>query len=149
MKKLLLLLLPIGLYSQVGINTTTPVETLDVNGTLAVRNTPTATSNYSILVIDETTKQVKKISASTLSSNSGTCPNFLKTQSNGYYLLFSSPSSIPNPNNSLVINGLNFVSAGTWISNNTYYYSYSNTSGTALNINNFTVTFTTLTCSYN
>jgi len=34
----LLLLLPISTFSQVGISTTTPTETLDVNGTLRVRS---------------------------------------------------------------------------------------------------------------
>lgn len=39
MKKLILLLLfPILIYSQVGIGTTTPTNTLDVNGDLRVRN---------------------------------------------------------------------------------------------------------------
>lgn len=151
MKKLLFLLLPLTVYSQatgVGVNTTSPEQTLDVNGTMAIRTVPVTTSNYSVLVIDETTKQVKKVSLSTLNASMGTCPNFVKSQSNGYYLLFSSPSSIPNPNNSLVINGLNFAWAGTWTSNNTYYYSYTNTSGTPLNINNFSVTFTSITCNY-
>lgn len=32
------------LFSQVGINTDTPTKTLDVNGTLRVRDTPAATT---------------------------------------------------------------------------------------------------------
>lgn len=38
MKKLSILLFPILTFSQVGINTTNPTNTLDVNGSLRVRN---------------------------------------------------------------------------------------------------------------
>lgn len=43
MKKLIILLFPILSFSQVGINTTTPTNTLDVNGSLRVRNQTTGT----------------------------------------------------------------------------------------------------------
>lgn len=148
MKKLILLLLPTLLFSQVGVNTTQPSATLDVNGDLRVRQVPTVnTANY-VLVVDND-GNVKKMLVSALSNSNGTCPNFLKNQSNGHYLLFGSPFSVQNPNNPLVISGLNFVSAGIWIQSNTYYYSYSNTTGTPLNINNFTIQFGNLTCNYN
>lgn len=146
MKKLILLLLPTLASSQVGINTQTPSAILDVNGDLRVRQIPTVNTAQYVLVVDNN-GNVKKMALSAISN--GTCPNFLKSQSNGHYLLFSSSSSIPNPNDPLVISGLNFVSAGTWIQNNTYFYSWSNTTGTPLNINNFTVQFGNLTCNYN
>lgn len=44
MKTPLLLLLSISIYSQIGIGTTTPTETLDINGTLRVRNLTTGTT---------------------------------------------------------------------------------------------------------
>jgi len=148
MKKLILLLFPIITFSQVGVNTTSPSATLDVNGDLRVRQIPTVNATQYVLTVDDN-GNVKKVAVSALNNSNGTCPNFLKNQSSGYYLLFSSPSSIQNPNNPLVISGLNFVSAGTWIQNNTYYYSYSNTTGTSLNTNNFTVQFGNLACNYN
>jgi hypothetical protein len=41
---LLLACAALPLFSQVGINTSTPTATLDVNGTLKVRDTPVAAS---------------------------------------------------------------------------------------------------------
>jgi hypothetical protein len=48
------------LFSQVGINTATPSATLDVNGTLKVRDTPVATAlpGYQILALNEGSEQV-------------------------------------------------------------------------------------------
>jgi len=43
MKKLIILLFPLIGFSQVGINTTTPTNTLDVNGTARVRSLTTGT----------------------------------------------------------------------------------------------------------
>lgn len=43
MKKIIILLFPIFAMSQVGINTTTPSNTLDVNGTARVRSLTTGT----------------------------------------------------------------------------------------------------------
>jgi len=43
MKKLIILLFPIIGFSQVGISTTTPTNTLDVNGTARVRSLTTGT----------------------------------------------------------------------------------------------------------
>ena len=86
----LVVLLTSVLSAQVGINTTTPTKTLDVNGEMRIRTTPVATDNYNILVVDSE-GNVKQIPASSL--NSGTCPNFLKNQSSGYAIHFSSPIS--------------------------------------------------------
>lgn len=132
---------------QVGIQTTAPTETLDVNGTLRVRDIPTVQSAEYIIVTNADGVH-KKILLSSLQSNSGTCPNFLRNQSDGYHIKFSSPASVPNPTNSLTIQNKNFVSAGAYIQNNTYFYSWSNTTGQAININNMTVNFSGLVCTY-
>lgn len=153
MKKLFLaILLPVLGFGQsfpgVGINTTTPTEALDVNGKIKSQDIPLVTSADYVLVTNADGVH-RKMLLSSLSQNAGTCPNFNRNQSNGYFLLFESSSSIQNPNNSLVIQGKTFVSAGTYIQNNTYYFSYTNTSGSALNINSpFSVNFGTLTCNY-
>lgn len=147
-KSILLILFPAIAFCQagrVGINTTTPTKTLDVNGEARVQNLPAATGNYSLVVADQD-GNLMKAPISTLAQ--GTCPSFLKSQSNGYYLLFSSPGSIQNPNNPVSAAGLPFVSAGTWIQSNTYYYSYSGTSGNPLNINSFTIVFGNQSCNY-
>lgn len=65
------------LFSQVGINTATPSATLDVNGTLKVRDTPAATAlpGYQVLAINQGSTQVYSIdpaliiAASTNTSN--------------------------------------------------------------------------------
>ncbi|MHA7825928.1 hypothetical protein ACVVIH_24750 [Chryseobacterium arthrosphaerae] len=51
------------LLSQVGINTTTPTATLDVNGTLKVRDTPAATAlpGYQVLAINQGNSEVYKM----------------------------------------------------------------------------------------
>lgn len=52
---ILFVLLPTVLFSQVGINTTSPTETLDVNGTLRIRQTDigsTVSAKDSLLVVD-------------------------------------------------------------------------------------------------
>lgn len=46
------------------------------------------------------------------------------------------------------VNNLSFVSAGTYIENNTTYYTYTNTSGQPLDITNFSVLFDTHICNY-
>lgn len=58
------------MYSQVGINTTEPTATLDVNGTIRVRSIPSSTADGKILVIDD---------SGNISSNSTLVPkSFLK-----------------------------------------------------------------------
>ena len=131
--------------SQVGINTTNPTATFHVNGNVKIENIPDGFVSDSILVIHN--KEVRKIALSSLNINVGVCPKLDKTSSS-YHLLFHSEYSIPKPNNSLQIQGLNFTGAGTWISNNTYFYSYSNTTGTPLNLTSFSVDFNGLKCNY-
>lgn len=147
MKKLLFLLLPAIGFSQVGINTTSPSETLDVNGTFRTRNIPLVTTAEYVIVTNADGVH-RKVLLSSLIQNSGTCPNFLRNQSSGYHIKFSSPASVPNPNTDLTIQGKNFNAAGASISNNTYFYSWSNTTGQPININNFTVDFSGLVCTY-
>ncbi|MDQ1096713.1 MULTISPECIES: hypothetical protein [Chryseobacterium] len=77
------------------------------------------------------------------------CPNFMKSQSNPYYLLYSSSSAIPDSGNPKTINNLSFVNAGYWNQSNTFYASWTNTSGQPLDINNFTIQFGNQTCTYN
>jgi hypothetical protein len=77
------------------------------------------------------------------------CPNFIKSQSNPYYLLYSSNSVIPGSGDPKTINNLSFVNAGYWNQANTFYASWTNTSGQPLDINNFTIQFGNQTCTYN
>ncbi|MBB6329514.1 hypothetical protein HNP24_000464 [Chryseobacterium sediminis] len=62
------------LFSQVGINTATPSATLDVNGTLKVRDTPAATAlpGYQVLAINEGSTQVYSVDPALLIAASGT-----------------------------------------------------------------------------
>lgn len=143
MKKLIFLLIPAIAFGQVGINTTTPTATLDVNGNMRIRTIQTGNENDSILVTNN--GFIKKISISSIGVK---CPDFIKNKSNPYYVLFHSSGSVPNPNNPQTIEGLNFVFAETSIRNNIYIYSYTNTSGTPLNINNFSVFFGSKKCTY-
>ncbi|WP_278380347.1 hypothetical protein [Chryseobacterium arthrosphaerae] len=61
------------LLSQVGINTTTPTATLDVNGTLKVRDTPAATAlpGYQVLAINQGSSEVYKMDPLLLMAGSG------------------------------------------------------------------------------
>lgn len=148
MKKLLfLLLLPtITLSQNVGINTKTPTSTLEVNGNVKIRAS-IGTINDTILVIRN--KEILKVPASYYYTLQNSCPVLVVNQSSGYYLLFQSVSSIDNPNNPITVQGKTFTSAGTWIVDNTYYFSYTNTTGVAVNINQpFTVVFGNQSCNY-
>lgn len=62
------------LFSQVGINTATPSATLDVNGTLKVRDTPAATAlpGYQVLAINQGSTQVYSVDPALLIAASGT-----------------------------------------------------------------------------
>ena len=77
------------------------------------------------------------------------CLNFVKVQSNPYYLLYTSNSVIPGSGESKTINNLLFVNAGYWNQAGTFYASWTNTSGQPLDINNFTIKFGNQTCTYN
>lgn len=61
---IIIFFLPIQLTGQVGINTTLPTNTLDVNGTLRVRNTASASPTDAALYIDAS-GIVKKLNNST------------------------------------------------------------------------------------
>ena len=120
MKKILtLIIIPILINSQVGINTSSPTETLDINGSLRIRNVDENCIEW-ILGIDNS-GVVKKININELIN---ACPILDRNQSNGKYLLFFSNNSIPKPNNPIKIDNTNLNSAGSWINNNTYYYSW-------------------------
>lgn len=148
----ILLFLPLSLMSQytgkVGINTEQPTKTLDVNGQVRVRDLPSGDSTDYIIVAN-TQGELRKVPISLLQQLNSICPYLVRSSSSGHYLLFTSSSSIPNPNDPIIVQGKNFVSAGTWISNNTYYYSYSNTTGTPINLAvSFNIQFGTITCTY-
>ena len=147
MKKTLLLLISGSLFSQVGINTEEPTAMLDVVGDVRFREIPTGVSTDSILVTNN--GYVRKISISDLGiQGNHRCPILNRQESGGWYIKFESDYSIPDPNSSLVIEGINFVSAGTWIEENEYHYSYSNTTGQGLNLNSFQINFHGLLCNY-
>jgi hypothetical protein len=76
------------------------------------------------------------------------CPNFLKDQSNPYYILFSNSVGIHSSGQPKIINGLQFVDAGHWTNSGIHYASWTNTSGQPLDINNFTIQFGSLTCTF-
>jgi hypothetical protein len=151
MKKLfLLLLLPTLAISQnVGIGTKNPTAKLEVNGNVKLKAS-IGTVNDTILVIRN--GEIMKVPASFYQYTPPTnCPLLVtgQGQSNGYYLKFQSNVPIVNPSATLVIQGKTFQAAGTWVSSNTYFYSYTNTSGSPLNINQpFTVNFTGQICQY-
>ncbi len=71
---LLLACATLPLFSQVGINTAAPSATLDVNGTLKVRDTPAATSlpGYQVLALNQGTTQVFSLDPALLITASGT-----------------------------------------------------------------------------
>ncbi|KFF14765.1 hypothetical protein N6B72_00260 [Chryseobacterium soli] len=60
---LLMAVSAIPVFSQVGINTSTPSATLDVNGTVKVRNIPatTALPGYQILALNEGSAQISQV----------------------------------------------------------------------------------------
>ncbi|RQO34468.1 hypothetical protein DBR39_20805 [Chryseobacterium sp. KBW03] len=64
----------VPLFSQVGINTSTPAATLDVNGTLKVRDIPAATAlpGYQVLAVNQGTTQVFSVDPALLSAAAGT-----------------------------------------------------------------------------
>lgn len=146
----IVLLMPTLLFAQVGINTTQPTKTLDVNGQQRIRVRPQGTTSDSLLVSDNL-GNVRRLHINQLQqSNTITCPQLVRQDSNGHYLKFVSTSSIPNPTSPLIISGRTFNSAGTWIdTNGIYYFTYTNVSGNPLNINQtFSVSFGTTTCIY-
>lgn len=130
------------------INCTDPTEDMDVQGRIKSRTIDLVTTAEYVIVTNADGVHKKILLSSLMGNNNGTCPNFLKNISSGYAIHFSSPSSVPNPNNPLNIQGKNFSPAAAWITGNTYYYSWSNTTGQPININNMTVNFSGLICNY-
>lgn len=81
MKKNFYTLIFLGLFAtgiaqtgNVGINTTTPTATLDVNGNAKLRTTPNSTTltGHQVLGIDTTTKEVKTLDSSLFTASSST-----------------------------------------------------------------------------
>lgn len=75
----------------VGINTDTPSATLDINGNLKVRTTPTSSTltNYTVLGVNTTSKEVTSLDASLFSASTAT-PNssiFAARRNSGFTLL--------------------------------------------------------------
>lgn len=152
---ILAVLVTVSLSAQVGINTTTPTPGTALHiapgpggSLLKVEDTPLVTTAEYVVVTNADGIYRKVLLSSLTGGNSGQCPNFLKSISSGYAIHFSSPASVPNPNNPLTIQGKNFAPAAAWITGNTYYYSWSNTTGQPININNMTVNFSGLICNY-
>ncbi|WP_292008561.1 hypothetical protein [Chryseobacterium sp.] len=54
------IVLSVNVYSQVGINTSTPTSVLDINGDLRVRDIPASTSTEDISLVADTSGVVKK-----------------------------------------------------------------------------------------
>ena len=139
-----------SLSAQVGINTETPHPdvVLDANGKIRIQDIPT-TTNAQYLLVEGSDGIVNKILLTDIQLQHGNCPHLIRSQSSGYYLKFHSNSSIPNPNDNVTIQNKTFVSGGAWIESNTYYFSYNNTTGQPININNFEINFSGLICTYN
>lgn len=149
MKVLLFLLLSIFIPAQVGINTTEPTKTLDVNGTVRVRDIPLLTNKYVLLSDEE--GNLTKILLSDLFTTTpdNKCPQFIPNGSGPYYIKFKGGGYVTNPNDPIKVNGLTFNGAGSWVENNITYYTYTNVSAQPLNINNFSVLFGSNRCNYN
>lgn len=71
---LLLSIAAIPVFSQVGINTTTPQSTLDVNGNVIIRQTPqgSSVSGYQVLAINQTNSEVSRLDPALLSGSGST-----------------------------------------------------------------------------
>ena len=133
----------------VGINTTQPTHTLDVNGKVRARVMDNGLKSDSIVVTRNGVLHKVALSDLLSGASGNKCPRLNRSSSSGHYLLFDSESSIPLPTTALTISGINFGYAGSWVSNNMYYYSWTNTTGNPLNINsNLTVNFNGLICQY-
>ncbi|KFF26354.1 hypothetical protein [Chryseobacterium vrystaatense] len=86
---LLLALSAIPVFSQVGINTSAPSATLDVNGTMKVRDIPLSATlpGYEILALNNTTAQVSKVDPQLLLNSSVNSSVFAAKKATGISLL--------------------------------------------------------------
>lgn len=145
MKYLILILFPTLLFSQVGINTTQPTTTLDVNGNIRIREMETVTSAKYMIVTDSDGVFKKMLMPTAVTDD---CPEFLKAESNTHYVKFKTLKSLILESDKIMINGLSFTQSGHWVENQVHYYSWTNTSGQPLNINSFSANFGNQTCNY-
>lgn len=146
-----MVLIPFLGFSQytgkVGINCTEPTKTLDINGNLRVRDIQEVPTAIYLLASDEQ-GNVFKVKLSSVTQQQSNCPEFLKSESNANYIKFRSKNALNYPSNSIIINGLTFTNAGYWIENGYHYYTWTNTSGQPLDIDNFSVDFGNGGCQY-
>lgn len=89
--KLILALFAIPAFSQVGINTPNPTATLDVNGTLKIRETPSATAlpGYQIMAVNQGSFEVSKIDPSLLLQSANTNTTVYAAKKTGNISLLS------------------------------------------------------------
>lgn len=104
MKTLLLLLLSIPIYSQIGIGTTAPTQTLDVNGITRVRSLTDGTlQSNSQGVISQAPYKSIAMAVADINGNifkSFGIASITRINTTTYRVLFS----LPQPNNNYIIN---------------------------------------------
>lgn len=120
---LILALSAIPAFSQVGINTATPTATLDVNGTVKVRDIPASTAlpGYDILALNQGTAQVSKVDPQLLLNSASNPTMFAAKKTTGFNLLGLSIF----PENFKVINFLSTernIGSGALFSDTDYSY---------------------------
>ncbi|MDR2235197.1 MAG: hypothetical protein LBE92_03655 [Chryseobacterium sp.] len=120
---LILALSAIPAFSQVGINTATPTATLDVNGTVKVRDIPasTALAGYDILALNQGSAQVSKVDPQLLLNSASNPTMFAAKKTTGFNLLGLSIF----PENFKVINFLSTernIGSGSLFSDTDYAY---------------------------
>lgn len=84
-----LALTAISAFSQVGINTATPTATLDVNGTVKVRDIPASTTlpGYDILALNQGSAQISKVDPQLLYNSISNPTVFAAKKTTGFSLL--------------------------------------------------------------
>jgi len=66
------IIIPFSSFAQVGVYTSNPLATLDVNGNMMLRSTPQATTNYNILAIKKSNSEVSYVDPSIFTSSTNT-----------------------------------------------------------------------------
>ncbi|RNA61560.1 hypothetical protein D1631_06260 [Chryseobacterium nematophagum] len=76
-------------FSQVGINTTTPTATLDVNGNVKIRTVPTASSlaSFKLIGVDTGTSEIQQTNLNTLTDSFVNTSMYAAKKSTGISLL--------------------------------------------------------------